>query len=98
MATVAKNLELFTAGHFPESVHDYPMMRYMGSKFRLLPWIHNIVNEIDFDSVLDGFSGSGCVGYLFKAMGKEVHAVDFLNFPTVIATIFTKMKAPKVHE
>lgn len=86
MEIVAQDSELFTTGHFPEIVRNYPMMRYMGSKFRLLPWIHNVLEEIEFDSALDGFAGSGCVGYLLKAMGKEVHSADFLNFPTVIAT------------
>ncbi len=86
MATVAQDSELFSTGHFPEIVRSYPMMRYMGSKFRLLPWIHSVLEDIEFDSALDGFAGSGCVGYLLKAMGKEVHSADFLNFPTVIAT------------
>ncbi|MEZ6062491.1 MAG: DNA adenine methylase [Planctomycetaceae bacterium] len=79
-------LELFDVGEMPEIVGGYPMMRYMGSKFRLLPWIHSVLQELDFDQALDGFSGSGCVGYLLKAMGKEVCSSDFLNFPTVIAT------------
>jgi DNA adenine methylase/adenine-specific DNA-methyltransferase len=57
----------------------------MGSKFRLLPWIHEVLSPLDFDTALDGFSGSGCVGYLLKAMGKEVTSNDFLNFSTTIA-------------
>ncbi|MBN1346639.1 MAG: DNA adenine methylase [Phycisphaerae bacterium] len=57
----------------------------MGSKFRLLSWIHEVLAEIDFDSALDAFSGSGCVSYLLKAMGKRVTANDFLNFCTTIA-------------
>jgi len=86
MANAAENLELFSAGHFPGNIRNFPKMRYMGSKFRLLPWIHNVLECIEFDTVLDAFSGSGCVGYLLKSMGKEVHSADFLNFPTVIAT------------
>ncbi len=70
---------------FPEIVEHYPQLRFMGSKHRLLPWIHRILSATAFDSVLDAFSGSGCVGYLFKAMGKRVHSNDFLNFSTVIA-------------
>ncbi|MCA9137192.1 MAG: DNA adenine methylase [Planctomycetales bacterium] len=86
MATATNQLALFPTGGFPKVAKSYPMMRYMGSKFRLLPWIHNVLMEIDFETVLDGFSGSGCVGYLLKAMGKKVHSADFLNFPTVLAT------------
>jgi adenine-specific DNA-methyltransferase len=58
----------------------------MGSKYRLLSWLHEILREIDFDTVLDAFSGSGCVAYLLKAMGKQVTTNDFLKFPATIAT------------
>jgi DNA adenine methylase/adenine-specific DNA-methyltransferase len=52
----------------------------MGSKHRLLPWIDSVLSELSFDSAVDAFSGSGCVSYLFKTMGKRVHANDFLAF------------------
>ena len=64
---------------------NYPEMRYMGSKHRLLPWIFEILSKLDFASAADPFSGSGCVAYLLKCMGKRVHASDFLAFPTVLA-------------
>jgi DNA adenine methylase/adenine-specific DNA-methyltransferase len=57
----------------------------MGSKFRLLPWIYDVLTEFEFDTVLDAFSGSGCVAYLFKSLGKEVITNDFLNFCATIA-------------
>lgn len=57
----------------------------MGSKYKLLPWIEETVKEIEFDSVLDAFSGSGAVGYLFKTMGKKVLTNDRLNFASLIA-------------
>jgi len=63
----------------------FPMLRYMGSKARLVPWIHDVLAGLDFATALDAFSGSGCVSYLLKAMGKETTANDFLLFPTVIA-------------
>ena len=58
----------------------------MGSKHRLLPWIHQVLSELEFDTALDAFSGSGCVGYLMKAMGKQVTTNDFLLFSHAIAT------------
>lgn len=70
---------------FPDRALRYPQIRFMGSKFRLLPWLHDVLSELDFDTVLDAFSGSGCVAYLLKCMGKEVHANDFLNFCTALA-------------
>ncbi len=85
MATADHQLERCGV-ELPEIVRRYPIMRYMGSKFRLLPWIHALLLELDFDRALDAFSGSGCVGYLLKAMGKQVTSADFLNFPTTIAS------------
>lgn len=66
-------------------VSDYPEFRYMGSKHRLLPWIGDILETLPFETAADPFVGSGCVSYLMKAMGKQVTASDFLNFPVVIA-------------
>lgn len=68
-----------------DAVRKYPQIRFMGSKFRLLNWINECLQDIPFNSVLDAFSGSGAVGYLFKAMGKRVVANDFLHFCATIA-------------
>ncbi len=69
----------------PAHVAQYPEFRFMGSKHRLLPWIHGVFRTLRFQTAADPFVGSGCVAYLLKAMGKRVIASDFLNFPTVIA-------------
>jgi D12 class N6 adenine-specific DNA methyltransferase len=74
----------FTGTRLPARVAKYPEFRYMGSKHRLLPWIHDVLRTIDFHTAADPFVGSGCVSYLMKAMGKRVIASDFLNFPTVM--------------
>ncbi|MHB1243049.1 MAG: DNA adenine methylase [Gaiellaceae bacterium] len=57
----------------------------MGSKNRLLPWMREVLSELEFESALDAFSGSGCVAYMLKAMGKRVWANDFLRFATDLA-------------
>src|SRR4051794_28450078 len=75
-----------TDAPLPDRVADYPELRYMGSKRRLLPWIHGVLRTLPFQSAADPFVGSGCVAYLLKAMGKRVTASDFLNFPTVLAS------------
>jgi DNA adenine methylase/adenine-specific DNA-methyltransferase len=69
----------------PQQARCYPELRYMGSKQRLLPWIHDVLAPLQFSSALDPFSGSGCVAYLMKAMGKRVIATDFLNFASTFA-------------
>ena len=66
---------------------QFPKLRYMGSKARLLPWIHETISTLGpFETALDAFSGSGCVSYLLKSMGMNVVANDFLLFPTTIAS------------
>jgi len=69
----------------PAGVADYPELRYMGGKKRLLPWIHEVLTGLDFDSAFDPFAGSGAVAYLMKAMGKQVTASDFLQFSATVA-------------
>lgn len=64
---------------------NYPELRYMGSKKRLLPWIGQVLSTIDFESALDPFSGTGSVGYLIKTMERRVLASDFLTFSSLIA-------------
>lgn len=69
----------------PPQVAAYPELRYMGSKKRLLPWIHGVLDGLDFETALDPFSGTGAVAYLMKAMGRRVIASDFLNFSSLVA-------------
>jgi len=69
----------------PGIASAYPELRYMGSKHRLLPWIFEVLGDLDFHTVLDPFVGSGCVAYLFKCMNKRVFASDFLAFPVSLA-------------
>ncbi|HKN71851.1 MAG TPA: DNA adenine methylase [Terriglobales bacterium] len=83
---VVYSREDFTTIPLPDRVADYPELRYMGSKHRLLPWIHGVLRTLPFDTAADPFVGSGCVAYLLKAMGKRIIASDFLNFPAVLAT------------
>ena len=69
----------------PWQAARYPELRYMGSKKRLLPWIHQVLDGLDFGTALDPFAGTGCVAYLIKAMGRRVIAADFLNFSSIVA-------------
>ncbi|OGH07649.1 MAG: hypothetical protein A2W22_00610 [Candidatus Levybacteria bacterium RBG_16_35_11] len=68
-----------------EKIDLFPRTRFMGSKQKLLRFIYENVSDIKGEKVLDAFSGSGCVSYLFKAMGKEVETNDFLKYSFVIA-------------
>jgi adenine-specific DNA-methyltransferase len=66
-------------------VSAFPRIRYMGSKYRLVPHLAALFDELHGRTVLDAFSGSGVVAYLLKALGCSVTTNDFLAFPTVIA-------------
>jgi adenine-specific DNA-methyltransferase len=68
-----------------EVASKYPTFRIMGSKHRLLPWLYDVFSTLEFETVLDAFSGSGAVSYLLKAMGKQVFSNDFLHFAYHIA-------------
>ncbi len=85
-------------GGFPVAAYQYPQLRFMGSKFRLLPWIHRTVSELRFETVLDAFSGSGCVSYLFKAMGKQVSSNDFLNLSATVARALVENDKTRLSE
>ena len=66
-----------------------PSTRYQGSKRQISPWIYENIKNLDFETVLDGFGGTGSVSYLFKLMGKKVTFNDILlsNYQTGIAVI-----------
>ena len=70
----------------PGQCAKFPMTRFMGSKRKLLPAIFELVSRLEFESVLDLFSGSGVVSYLFKAMGKRVVSCDHMH----MAATFSK--------
>ena len=58
----------------------------MGSKNKLLENIWAVASNFEFDSVLDLFSGSGVVSYMFKANGKRVISNDYMH----ISSTFSK--------
>ena len=69
-----------------EQVSLYPPTRFMGSKRKLLNEIWSVVSRFEFDTVVDLFSGSGIVGYMFKSQGKTVISNDYM----AMSATFTK--------
>lgn len=57
-----------------------PSTRYQGSKYKIIKWIDYYTKNLKFNSVLDAFGGTGCVGYMFKKNGKQVFYNDSLKF------------------
>lgn len=67
-----------------KELKKFPTTRYQGSKRKILPWIYECLQDIEFTTVLDAFGGSGMVSYLFKRMGKSVTFNDILKFNYII--------------
>lgn len=70
----------------PLQALKYPPTRYMGSKNKLLKEIWNVASQFKFETAVDLFSGSGIVGYMFKAQGKRVISNDYMK----MSACFTK--------
>lgn len=70
----------------PDQVKLYPATRFMGSKSKLLSEIMAVADNFEYKSVLDLFSGSGIVGYMFKCLGKKVISNDYM----AMSATFTK--------
>lgn len=70
----------------PTQIAKYPPTRFMGSKSKLLPEIWSAASQFDFSTVVDLFSGSGIVGYMFKTQGKAVVSNDYM----AMSATFTK--------
>ena len=66
-------------------VPSFPRLRYMGSKYNLVPQLADLFTELGGRTALDAFSGSGVVSYTLKCLGYGVTSNDFLAFPSVIA-------------
>ena len=69
-----------------EQMKRFPPTRFMGSKERIVDFIWEAVRDRQFDSVLDLFSGSGVVSYMFKSAGKQVSSNDYMTMCEVAAT------------
>ncbi|MCB5953954.1 Dam family site-specific DNA-(adenine-N6)-methyltransferase [Enterococcus sp. CWB-B31] len=75
-----KDIVLSNDVDVPLNIRNYPTTRYMGSKSKLIDIIYDVSSHFEFDTVLDLFSGSGIVSYLFKTMGKKVYSNDYMHF------------------
>lgn len=75
-----------------EQLDKFPSTRYMGSKSKLLDSIWEVSKEFEFNSVLDLFSGSGVVGYMYKCHGKEVTSNDYMAMAATYAKALIENK------
>jgi adenine-specific DNA methylase len=56
-----------------------PTTRYQGSKSKVVEWIWDNIKDLEFESALDAFGGTGIVGYFLKTKDKQVFYNDILK-------------------
>lgn len=78
--------------------NNFPITRYQGSKYKLRNWIRCSFEKLEFETVLDAFSGTSCVSYTLKEMGKTVYSNDILNFNYYIAKALIENSSEKITE
>ena len=71
---------------FLEDDAIFPSTRFQGSKLKIVDWIWDAIKDINFDTALDAFGGTGSVGYMLKTKGKQVTYNDILKFNWYIGT------------
>ena len=69
----------------PDQALLYPTTLFMGSKNKLLSQIWGIASQFEYEDVVDLFSGSGVVGYMFKSQGKSVLSNDYMSMSSTWA-------------
>ncbi len=65
---------------FPQIQSKFPKTRYQGSKAKLTNWIWNKISNLDFETGLDAFGGTGTISYRLKQENKQVTYNDSLRF------------------
>lgn len=70
-----------------------PSTRYQGSKRKLLSELYGVFRQLEFNTVLDAFGGTGSVTHLLRRMNKAVHYNDILPANSIIArALFSNRK------
>lgn len=63
----------------------FPKTRYQGSKYKLKEWINAVLSKLEYDTVLDAFSGTSAISYTLKKNGSQVFSNDLLMSNAITA-------------
>lgn len=63
-----------------QTFDSFPSTRFQGSKRDLADWIWDKISELDFDSAIDPFGGTGAISYKFKTNNIKTYYNDYLRF------------------
>lgn len=74
-------------------------IKYAGSKLKILPYILDIISELEIKSVLDGFSGSTRVSQAFAKLGLDTTSNDIAVWSEIFAKCYLlNDKQPKHYQ
>ncbi len=74
------------------------MIKYLGSKRRLVPVLGDLLTRSGARTALDLFTGTTRVAQEWKRLGAEVHAVDLARYAAVLARCYIGVDACSVDE
>lgn len=80
-----------------ETVAKFPSTRYQGSKLKYVDWIWYCLKDLQFDTVLDAFGGTGSVAYRMKKEGKTVSYNDILAFNAFVGQALIENDSEKLN-
>ena len=69
---------------------------YMGSKMKIIPSIHQALSDVEYESVLDIFTGTTRVAQSFRKAGKKVIANDLSNASQCYGSLFLELEDQSV--
>lgn len=75
--------------------YKFPEPQYLGAKYIHRGWIAQFIPK-NTNVVLDAFSGSQSIAYMFKQLGKQVITNDFLNFNNLIGKALIENSSNKL--
>ncbi|MBI4296265.1 MAG: DNA adenine methylase [Chloroflexi bacterium] len=76
----------------------FPSTRFQGSKAKLVDWIWDSIKDLNFDTTLDAFGGTGAVAHLLKRNGKQVTYNDSLRFNYLIGLALIENNSHRLSE
>lgn len=75
--------------------YNFPEPQYLGAKYIHRGWIAQFIPK-DANTILDAFSGSQSIAYMFKQLGKKVITNDFLSFNNYIGKALIENSSNKL--
>ncbi len=82
---MAKHYQMQLMAGWQTCNYNFPVTRYQGSKQKIIDWIWRNIHSLRFETFLDAFSGTACIGFHAKKNQKEVACNDILKFNYQVA-------------